>query len=90
MGEWRENTNTLNIARTLRFQACLLIDFWGECVLTAAYLINRTPTPILDGKTPYEILFGEKPNYEHLKVFGSLCYAHKKSRSNDKFNARSR
>ena len=86
----RKHQHILNIARTLRFQACLPIDFWGECVLTAAYLINRTPTPILDGKTPYEILFGEKPNYEHLRVFGSLCYAHKKSRSNDKFDARSR
>ena len=85
-----KHQHILNIARTLQFQACLPIDFWGECVLTAAYLINRTPTPILDGKTPYEILFGEKPNYEYLRVFGSLCYAHKKSRSNDKFDVRSR
>jgi len=33
----------------------LPIDFWDECVLTVAYLINSTPTSVLRGKTPYEV-----------------------------------
>lgn len=52
----RKHQHILNIARALRFQGGLPIDFWAECVLTTGYLINRTPTSILDGKTPYSVL----------------------------------
>ena len=66
----RKHHHILDMARALRFQACNLIEFWGECVLTAAYIINRTPSKLLKGKTPYEILFGCKPSYNEMRVFG--------------------
>lgn len=65
-------------------------DFWGECVLTAGYLINRTPSSILKGKSPYEILHGHAPCYTHLHVFGSLCFARNQHTNGDKFATRSR
>ena len=80
----------LNVARALHFQANLPIEFWGECVLTAAYLINRTPTPIFQNTTPYNMLFKESPSYAHIKVFGCLCYAHYNQKPKDKFDSRSR
>jgi transposase InsO family protein len=86
----RKHQHILNVARALRFQGCLPIYFWGECVLTAGYLINRTPSSVLNGKTPYSILYGREPTYDHLRVFGSLCYAHKHGRLGDKFESRSR
>ncbi|KAJ4808040.1 Retroelement pol polyprotein-like [Rhynchospora pubera] len=85
----RKHRHILNVARALRFQAHLPINFWGECVLAAAYLINRTPTHILDNKTPYEMLFGKEPSYSNVRVFGCLCYILQKP-SSDKFDARSR
>jgi len=86
----RKHRHILNVARALRFQASLPIQFCGECVLTAAYLINRTPTKLLKGKSPYEILFGCAPSYKEMRVFGTLCFARNIVRSKDKFVSRSR
>ena len=86
----RKHRHILNIARSIRFQGNLPITFWGECILTTEYLINRTPTPVLHYKSPYEILFGKPPSYKHLKTFGCLCYASQIPRSTDKFASRGR
>lgn len=84
----RKNRHMLDVARALRFEAGLPIAFWGECVLTAGYLINRVPSKVLQSKMPYEMLFKKVPSYAHLYVFGSLCYAHNHSPSRDKFDER--
>jgi len=86
----RKHRHILNVARALRFQAGLPIEFWGECVLTAAYLINRTPSSVLNNVTLYERIHKKPPQFNHLLVFGSLCYAHNQRRHGDKFESRSR
>ena len=61
---------------------CLLIgsglsqSFWGEAVVTAAYLINRSPFTAISLKTPEELWIGRPPSSKHLRVFGCACYAH--------------
>ena len=86
----RKHRHILNVARSLMFQESIPIRFWGECLLAACHVINRTPSTLLQGKTPYEMLYGKTPDFSQLRVFGSLCFAHKQSRHKDKFGERSR
>ena len=49
--------------------------FWGEAIMTAAYLRNRSPSRSLEQeKTPEEIFSGWKPSVRHLRVFGCKSY----------------
>jgi len=86
----RKHRHILKVARALRFQANLPLKFLGECILTVVYLINRTPSMLLDGKTPYDVLFDAKPAYTQIRTFGYLCYALNENRGRDKFDSRSR
>lgn len=46
--------------------------FWGECVKTAVYLINRPPS-ILHEKSLIEIISSRTLDVSYLRVFGCLC-----------------
>lgn len=83
----RKHRHLLETARVLRFQSHLPISFWGDCLLTATHIINRLPTKLLQGKTPYQVLFNKPPNYSHFKGFGYLCFAYN-LRYTDKFAPR--
>lgn len=72
----RMNRTILNKIRCMLFDVGMSKKFWGEAAVTAAYLINRSPSSVLNGKTPDELWYGRAPNYSHLRVFGCRAYAH--------------
>ena len=84
----RKHQHLLNVARSLYFQGKIPIQFWGDCVQTAAFLINRLPVPILQHKSPYQVLFDKEPDYQSLRVFGCLAFASTLPSSQHKFSPR--
>lgn len=72
----RKHRHLLNVTLALMLQASLPVEFWSYCPLAAGYLINRTPTEVLKGKSLYEILYNKPPPMQHLKVFGCLYHVH--------------
>jgi len=42
----------------------------------AAYILNRCPFKRLVGVTPEEVWSNDKPDVNHLRVCGSICYKH--------------
>lgn len=71
----RRHRTILGMERSLRFQSEMPLRFWGECVSTAVYILNRILSRVIEHKTPYELLHMQVPNLSHLRVFGCLCYA---------------
>ncbi|GJW82025.1 putative RNA-directed DNA polymerase [Tanacetum coccineum] len=71
----RKRRHLLNVARSLLYQSGLPLSKWTECVLTFAYLINRLPSSVLNGKSPFELVYGFKPKLSHLRSFGYLCFS---------------
>ncbi|XP_033225974.1 cytochrome P450 4C1-like [Belonocnema kinseyi] len=77
----RMNKSLTEKARAMRNGAELGKELWGEAILTAAYLLNLSPTKALSvSKTPYELWHNKKARLDHLKVFGSTVYVLNKNK----------
>lgn len=83
----RRHRQILEIARAVRFQAGLELQYWGDCVMTAAHIMNRLPCSAIAFKTPFEMLFNKPTPYDHLRVFGCLAFVANDAVT-DKFDAR--
>jgi hypothetical protein len=68
----RRNQTVVGMTRALLKQRGMPAVFWGEAVVTAVYILNRSPTKALDGRTPYEAWHGRKLAVSHLRLFGCL------------------
>uniref|UniRef100_A0A803PE38 CCHC-type domain-containing protein n=1 Tax=Cannabis sativa TaxID=3483 RepID=A0A803PE38_CANSA len=72
----RMNMTILNKASCMLFNVGLSNGFWGETVVTTAYLINISPSSAIEGKIPEKRWTGKPPDLCNLKVFGCAAYAH--------------
>ena len=70
----RYNQTIMDRARCLLDEAQISKCYWPEVVKSAAYIGNRVLANTMEKKTPFELLYGNKPSINNLVLYGSLCY----------------
>ena len=64
--------------------------FWVETVNTACYVINQSPSTVINLKTPMEMWTGKPIDYSCLHVFGSPVYVMYNDQERSKLDPKSR
>ncbi|XP_071704702.1 uncharacterized protein [Rutidosis leptorrhynchoides] len=80
----------LSEQKTTSLGELIHLDFWGPFKIqsregivhqtTCAYtpqqngVVERTPTAVLNGKSPYELIFKTEPNLSYIKCFGACVF----------------
>jgi transposase InsO family protein len=88
----RKNRHILEVTRSLLIDGNVPSHLWGEAVNSAVYLINRTPSNVLNFRRPLDVLSDHcvLPSIVHLlpRVFGCVIYVHLHPHQRTKFEER--
>jgi len=84
----RANRTICDRIRSIIAETGLPKALWAELARTVTYLKNRSPTRSLKGMTPYEALYGEKPDLSHLIAIGTKAMPHIPKSKNQKLDSR--
>ena len=90
----RLNRTLLDMARTMMQELSHVPGYnrlWAEAMSTANYIRNRLFSGAcnVEGKTPFEVITGKRPDLAHIRRFGARAYAHiPKATRKDKFGSR--
>lgn len=89
-----KNRHLREITNALLFQNNVPKSYWGKAVLTAAHLINRSPTCILEHKSPIQTIsqfFLDCNMFSNKlppKVFGWVSFVHIHAHNHSKLDPR--
>ena len=64
----------MEAARAMLHDQDLPMHLWAKEARTTVYVQNHTPHRVLDNKTPEEAFLGEKPESNHMRIFGFMVY----------------
>lgn len=85
----RMNRTVIEKAKCMLYDTDLAKKFWAEACNTAVYLHNRIVSSVLDGKTPYELWTGVKPDLSNIRIFGSPVMVHVNKEKRSKWDRKS-
>ena len=70
----RQNRTIVERIRALLHASGLPRTLWGEAARHVVWLMNRTSTKAVDGKTPFEAAFRKKPNFSNVREWGEKVW----------------
>lgn len=86
----RANQTIIGTARSNLQAAGLPLKLWAEAVNCSAYIRNRVPNTHTNGRTPFELFYGHKPDVSHMLCFGQPVHIIDYTRSKGKFSSKTR
>ncbi|CAB1118074.1 unnamed protein product [Ectocarpus sp. CCAP 1310/34] len=72
----RDGQTLYGVTRCLLKHGDFPPSMWGELMLTAAYLLNRSAHLALGGATPYSKLHNKSPDLSGFRVIGARAFVH--------------
>ena len=51
-------------------------SYWAEAINIIVYLMNQCTTSRVHDVTPHKKFYGKKPDLSHVRIFGSIAFAH--------------
>ena len=84
----RLNRTLAECVRAMLHASSLPKSLWGEAMMHATWLKNRSSTRRLGNKTPYEVLYNKKPDLQKLPVWGCQVKVHNVTGSKLNMHAR--
>ncbi|CAL1380337.1 unnamed protein product [Linum trigynum] len=86
----RMNMTLLERVRCLLSHSKLPQSFWGEALLAAVYVWNRSPSVPLKYDAPEKVWTGKEVSYKHLRVFGCKAFVHIPKDERSKLDSKTR
>lgn len=70
----RKHRHIVEVGLSLLAQSSMPLKYWDQAFLATTYLINRTPSRVINHETPLERLFKMQVDYSSLIIFGCACW----------------
>nr|GEY69724.1 retrovirus-related Pol polyprotein from transposon TNT 1-94 [Tanacetum cinerariifolium] len=70
----RQNRTLVEAVRTMLIFSKAPMFLWAEVVAMACYTQNQSLIHTHHNKTPYELVYNNKPDLTFFRFFGALCY----------------
>jgi hypothetical protein len=86
----RKHRQIVDTGLSLLSHSHVPFEHWDLAFETECYLINRIQSSVNRVKSPFELLFHQKPDYNFLKVFGCECWLYLRPYNSHKFSFRSK
>ena len=84
----RANRTICERIRAILADTGLPKELWAELARTVAHVKNRSPTTALNNRTPYEALYGQRPDVSHLVAIGTKAFVHMPKKKTKKLDPR--
>uniref|UniRef100_A0A251RWD9 Putative zinc finger, CCHC-type n=1 Tax=Helianthus annuus TaxID=4232 RepID=A0A251RWD9_HELAN len=85
----RKHRHIVETGLAMLFHAKLPATYWVDAFSSAVFIINRLPTTLLYGKSPFEILYHQRPNFASFRSFGCRVYPYLRDYTPHKLSPRS-